>query len=82
MVIMKDKANSLLEEDTGEMRIWKGLNQEEIDQCWKNLAEKMEEGVLDKYKVEDSKRQAYRCRGSPFSTMGRRLLGENLRFVQ
>ena len=27
-------------------------------ECWKRLAEKMEEEVLDKYKVEDSKRGA------------------------
>ena len=36
-----------------------------MDQCWKNLAERMEEEVLDKYKVEDSKREAYKGRGAP-----------------
>ena len=61
---MNDKAN-LLEEDTEEMRTWRGLNQEEMDQCWKKVAERMEEEVLDKCKVEDSKREAYRGRGSP-----------------
>ena len=30
---MKDKANSLLEEDTEELRKWRGMNQEEMDQC-------------------------------------------------
>ena len=34
-----------------------------MDVCWKRLAEKME--VLDKYKVDDNKRRAYRGRGSP-----------------
>ena len=38
---MKDKANNLLEEDTKEMRKWSGMSQEEMDQCWKNLAERM-----------------------------------------
>ena len=36
---MKDKANSLLEVDTEEMRKWRGMSREEMDQCWKNLAE-------------------------------------------
>ena len=43
---------------------WRGLSQSEMDLCWKNLAERMEE-VLDKYKVEESKREALRCRGAP-----------------
>ena len=51
---MKDKTNSLLEEEKEEMRTWRGLNQEEMDQCWKSLAERMEEAVLDQHK--DSKR--------------------------
>ena len=29
--------------------------QEEMDECWKKLAEKIEEEVLDNYKVEDKK---------------------------
>ena len=37
-----------------------------MDQCWKELAGKMEQEVLDKCKVENSKREAYRGRGSPF----------------
>ena len=36
-----------------------------MDLCWKKLADKMEEEVQDKHKVEDSKRGAYRGRGSP-----------------
>ena len=61
---MKDQANSHLYEDTEEMRTWRGLNQEEIDQCWKELSEKIDEEVLDKYKVEDCEREAYRERGA------------------
>ena len=51
---IKDKPNSLLQEDTEEMRKWRGVSQDE-----KELAEKIEEEVLDKYKVEDSKREAF-----------------------
>ena len=39
----KDKANSLLEEDTEEMRKWRSLSQSEMDLCWKSLAKRMEE---------------------------------------
>ena len=37
-------------------------NQSEMDFCWKNVAERMEEEVLDKYKVDESKRQAFKGR--------------------
>ena len=69
--------------------------QKEMDQCWNNLAEKIEEDVLDKYKVDDSKRVAYRGRGSllewrcvrksrkyKIRKVERRLLGKDFRFVQ
>ena len=36
-----------------------------MDLCWKKLAERMEEEVLDKYKVEESKKEAFRGRGAP-----------------
>ena len=53
------KAKQLfLEEDTEEVKKWRGMSQEEMDQCWKRLAEKMEEEALDKYKVDDIKRGA------------------------
>ena len=52
---MKDKANSLLEEDTEELWTRKVLNQEEMNQCWKKLAERMEEEVLDKYRARTAK---------------------------
>ena len=62
---MREKANSFLEDDTEEMRTWRLLNNEEMDQCWKKLlAERMEVQVLDKCKIEDSRREAYSGRGS------------------
>ena len=60
----KGKPSSSSVEDTEEMRKWRGPK-DEIHQCWTNLAERMEEEVLDKYKVEDSKREAYKGRGAP-----------------
>ena len=48
---MKDQANSHQEADTEELRTWRGLNQDEMDQCWEKLAERTEGEVLDKYKV-------------------------------
>ena len=53
-----------MEEDTEEVRNWRGLSQCEMNQCWKNVAERMEEEVLDKCKVEESKREASRGRGA------------------
>ena len=35
-----------------------------MDLRWKNLAGRMEEEVLEKYKVEESKREAFRGRGA------------------
>ena len=61
---MKEKPSSSWEEDTGQMIEWRSMSREEMDQCWKELAEKMEEEVLDLYKVEDIRRGAYRGRGS------------------
>ena len=61
---MEDKPSSSLEEDTEEMRKWRGMSQSEMDLCWKKLAERMEEEVQDKYKVEESKREASRGRGA------------------
>ena len=53
---VKKKSREDREEDTEEMIEWRSMSQEEVDECWKRLAEKMEEEVLDKYNVEDSKR--------------------------
>ena len=62
---MKERSDMAVEEDTEEMKRWRGLNQSEIDRCWKNLAERMEEEILDKYEVEKSERGAFRGRGNP-----------------
>ena len=71
------------------------MSQSEMDQCWKKLAEKIEEEVLEKCKVDDNKRGAYRGRSSELEwtrmrknknriRMWReeRLLGNNFRIVQ
>ena len=58
---MEEKPNAAVEEGTEAMRTWGGLSQDEMDQCWKNLTERMEEEVLDKYKVEER----FRGRGVP-----------------
>ena len=52
---MKNKPSSSLVEDTEEMIGWRPMNQEEMDKYWKKLVGKIEEEVLDKYQVEDSK---------------------------
>ena len=46
------------------MRKWRVLSQSETDLCWKNFVERVEEEVLHKCKVEDSKREAFRGRGA------------------
>ena len=91
---MIDKPSSSLEEFTGEKIEWRSMSQEEMEQRWKELAEKMKEQALDKYKVEDNKRGAYRGQRFFFgkcakkkteeknTKVERRLLAKNLRFVQ
>ena len=54
-----------MEEDTEEVEKRRGLSQSEIGQSWKNLGERMEEEVLDKYKVEESSKEAFRGRVAP-----------------
>ena len=62
---MKERPDTAVEEDTEEMKRWRSLNQSEMDLCWKNLAERMAEEVLDKYKVEKSKKGAFKGRCKP-----------------
>ena len=38
------------DQDTEEMIEWRYMSEEEMDQCWKKLLEKIVEEVLDKYK--------------------------------
>ena len=62
---MKERPNIAVKEDTEEMKRWRSLNQSETNLFWKNLAERMEEEVLDKYKVEESKKGTFKGRGNP-----------------
>ena len=62
---MKGRADIAVKEDTEEMERWRSLNQSEMDLCWKSLAERIEEDVLDKNKVEESKKGAFKGRGNP-----------------
>ena len=62
---MKERPNIAVEEDTEEMKRWRSLNQSEMGLCWKNLAKRMEEEVLDKYNVEESKKGTFKGRGNP-----------------
>ena len=91
---MKEKLNIAVGEDTEEKKKWRGLSQGEMDQTWKNVPERMEEEVLDKCKVEESKKEAFRGRGCSSATeqgaqkqeihnkkLGRRLLGKNFLLV-
>ena len=92
---MKERPDSTVEEDSEEMKRWRSLNQIEIDLCWKSLAGRMEEKVLNKYKVEESKEEgAFKGRGKPLEwkksaqkqdiqnwKVGRRLLGETFLLV-
>ena len=66
---MRDKVRSHVEIDTEEMIKWRSLSQEEIDQCWMNSADRKEEEVLDKFQVEDGKREAFKDRGAPLEWM-------------
>ena len=61
---MKNKPCDVRREDSEEMIAWKTMSQEEVDNCWKKLAEKREEEVLDKYKVENSITGAYKGKDS------------------
>ena len=54
--LVREKPNTAVDVDTEEMRKWRGLSQSEMDLCWKNLVERMEEEVLNKYEVEESKK--------------------------
>ena len=45
---LNERPDIAVEEDTEEMKRWRSLNQSEMDLCWKNLAERMEEEVLSK----------------------------------
>ena len=44
---MMERPSVAVEEDTEEMKRWRCLNQCDMDLCWKKLAERMEEEVLE-----------------------------------
>ena len=52
-------------EDTEEMVQWRSINQEEVDNLWNEMSEKMEEEVEEKHRVEKAKKGAYKGRGEP-----------------
>ena len=61
---LKNEPSSSLAEDSEEMMAWRTTSQEEMDDCRKKLAGKIEGEALDKYKVDDNRGGAYRGRGS------------------
>ena len=73
---MKERTNFAEEEDTEEMKRWRSLIQIGMDRCWKKLVERMEEEVLE-YKVEESKRGAFKGRGN---TLEWRTVRKNKRY--
>ena len=62
---MKERPDTAVEEATEEMKRWRSLNQSEVDQCWKSLAGRMDEEVLDRYKVEQSKKGCFKGTDNP-----------------
>ena len=62
---MEEAANKPESEDTEEIVLWRSINQEDTDDLWKELCGQMEEEVLEKYKVEEDKKGAYKGRGEP-----------------
>ena len=61
---MKEELSVAEMEDAEEVKKWRSLSQSEIDQSCKNLAERMEEEVLSKYKVEESNKEAFQGRSA------------------
>ena len=45
----------------------RSLNHSEVDLCWKSLAERMEEEVLDKYEVEERKKGPSKAGVTPWN---------------
>ena len=67
---MKERSDVAVEEDTEEMRRRRSLNQSETNLCWKILAEREEEEVLDKYKVENTKKILLQGEVTPWNGEG------------
>ena len=71
---MKEKANSLLEEDTEEMKTWRGMGQDEMGRQ-KRSFQRQKRSVLEWRRVRRSKKKQNK-------KVERRLLGQNLHLVQ
>ena len=63
--MLEEVANRQDYEDTEERRQRRHIRQEGTNELWKELCGKMEEEVLEKYKVEEGKEDAYKGRGEP-----------------
>ena len=61
---MNEKLSSTLVKDTEEMVGWRTMGKLQMDEFWMRVAWEIEEEVLDKNKVENSKREAYNSRGA------------------
>ena len=92
----KKKSTKMLEEvgnrqefeHTEDIVQWRSIIQKGRNDNWKALCRKMEENVLEKFKVDEAKKGPYKVGGEPpewrivkrekTQTCGKRLLGENL----
>ena len=63
--MLEEVANRQDYDDTEERRLRRHIRQEGTNELWKELCGKMEEEVLEKYKVEQIKEDAYKGRGEP-----------------
>ena len=61
---MKDRTNFAEEEDAEDLNRWRSLNQSEMDNAGRSWRREWRMEVLDKYKVEESKRGAFQGRSN------------------
>ena len=45
---------------TEEIVQWRSINQEQVENLWEEVCAKMDEEVMEKYRVEESKKSAYK----------------------
>ena len=53
---MKERPDIAVEEHTEEMKRWRSPNQSGMDLCWKSLADRMEEEVLENTKSKRARK--------------------------
>ena len=58
---MDQEVSNLLVKDMEEMVSLRSMSQDGVDECWMRIAEKIEEEVWDKYKVDCCSLQRKRC---------------------